>query len=208
MSRKTWIKLKRGLLDPKHRDRIGIRIWLYLYILDRANWDEGAVLTWRDRDVADDLEMPIDTVRQQRRQLEAAGYLQSEHKRDHLRLLVCKWVNPREYSGQVYNPPGLAVPEDSQSLQSSPLWSDEGDNQSGNQGDNQSGYQSGELSPPLIGITRHTSQTTDQVVGLPRPTNSDGFVICPRCGILVNPLTLEMSCEGTHFTRVHAKVQR
>jgi hypothetical protein len=40
---------------------------------------------------------------------------------------------------------------------------------------------------------------------LPSP---DGFVVCPRCGNLVNPLTLDMSCEGTHFTRVHAKVQR
>ena len=162
MARKTWIKLKRGLLAPKHREAIGIRIWLYLFILDRANWEEGAVLTWRDQDAAEELEMPIDTVRQQRRQLEVAGYIRTEHQGDHLRLIVCKWVNPREYSGQVYNPPSVAVAEEGKSLQNPPLSENEGGDQGGNESGHESGYESGELCRPLKGITDHSSHITGQ----------------------------------------------
>jgi len=161
MARKTWIKLKRGLLAPKHREAIGIRVWLYLFILDRANWEEGAVLTWRDQDASEELEMPIDTVRQQRRQLEVAGYIRTEHQGDHLRLVVCKWVNPREYSGQVYNPPSVAVPEEGESLQNPPLLENEGGDKGGNKSGHESGYKSGELSPPLKGITDHSPQITE-----------------------------------------------
>ena len=55
-------------MEPKHRDKLGIRIWLYLYILDQADWDTGEVLEWRDGDAADGLQMPKRTVRQQRQQ--------------------------------------------------------------------------------------------------------------------------------------------
>lgn len=202
MARKTWIKLKRGLLDPKHREAIGIRIWLYLFILDRANWEEGAVLTWRDQDAAEDLEMPIDTIRQQRRQLEAAGYILTEHQGDHLRLIVCKWVNPREYSGQVYNPPSVAVPKEGESLQNLPLLENESGDESGNESGHESGYKSGELSPPLKGITDHSPQITGQAGPHgPALEGHPGFLQCPRCHEWVNPASLQMRCEGAHYVR-------
>ncbi len=163
MARKTWIKLKRGILDPKHREAIGIRIWLYLYILDKANWEEGAVITWRDQDAAEELEMPIYTIREQRRQLEASGYVKTEHRSDHLRLTVSKWVNPREYSGQVYNPPHVAVPDEPKSGESSPLSTEGGGGQSGDQGGGQSGDQGGQSSPPSYKesqVTGHRTQDT------------------------------------------------
>lgn len=113
MSRKTWIMLKRGLVvDPKHREALGIRIWLYLYILDRTNWAQGAVLEWRDRDAADEMEMPLTTLRKQRVELEVAGYIRCQRVGNKQRMTVPKWVNPREYSGEVYNPPDLAGDED------------------------------------------------------------------------------------------------
>ena len=43
MAEKTWIKLKRGILEKKHRDELGIRIWLYLYMLDIVDWDTGII---------------------------------------------------------------------------------------------------------------------------------------------------------------------
>ena len=66
--KKTWIKIKRGLLEPKHRDRLGIRVWLYLYILGNPEWTP--------RDVAIDLDMAIDLVKRQARELASMGYIE------------------------------------------------------------------------------------------------------------------------------------
>ncbi len=101
--KKTWIKLKRGLVEPKHRDKLGIRIWLYLYILDQADWGQGAVINWIDKNAADELGMPISTVRKQRRQLEEDKYISCLQKKDHQQIVIKNWTNPREYSGEVYN---------------------------------------------------------------------------------------------------------
>jgi len=73
--KKTWIKIKRGLLEPKHREMLGIRIWLYIYILDNADWDTGEIREWRDKDAADELQMPWRTLQRQRQQLENDGYI-------------------------------------------------------------------------------------------------------------------------------------
>jgi len=104
--KKTWIKLKRGLLEIKHRDRIGIRIWVYLFILDQADWVQGAVIEWTDQNAADELGMPISTIRKQRIRLEEDGYISCVLKGDHQIITVKNWTNPREYSGEIYNKEG------------------------------------------------------------------------------------------------------
>jgi hypothetical protein len=102
--RKTWVKVKRGLLlDPKHRMALGNRIWLYLYMLDKADWDTGKVIQWVDRAAADDMQMPLSTVRTQRREIEEAGYISCHQNKRSQTITIIKWVNPREYSGTVYN---------------------------------------------------------------------------------------------------------
>lgn len=106
--RRTWIKIKRGLLEPKHREKLGPAVWLYVYILDRADWEQGAVLEWKDKNAADEMEMEISTVRAHRQRLESEGYIRTEQKQYHLKLYVLKWTNPREYSGQIYNQQGIA----------------------------------------------------------------------------------------------------
>ena len=103
MAKKTWIKVKRGLLEPKHVERLGVRFPYYLYLLDRADWGEGAVLFYRDRDAADDLGIPITTIRKQRVILEKDKYISCLQKKDHQTITIKNWTNPREYSGQVYN---------------------------------------------------------------------------------------------------------
>ena len=50
MSKKTWIKVKRGLLAPKHRELLGVRFWLYMYLLDKTEWETGIVYGWKDKD--------------------------------------------------------------------------------------------------------------------------------------------------------------
>ncbi len=104
--KKTWIKIKRGLLEPKHRDRLGIRIWLYFYILDQTDWDTGTVLEWRDGDAADDLQMPKRTIRQQRQQLETDGYITCKLAGNKQIITIHNYTNPRKYDGEVINSKG------------------------------------------------------------------------------------------------------
>lgn len=106
MARRTWISVKRGLLEPKHRERIGAAIWVYMYILDRADWEQGAVLDWKDADAASELQMGLPTLRSHRRKLEDEGYIQTTQKQHGQKLAIMNYTNPREYSGKVYNAQG------------------------------------------------------------------------------------------------------
>ena len=116
--RRTWITVKRGLLEPKHREKIGQAFWLYLYILDRANWEQGAVLEWIDKNAAEELEMELNTLRSYRRRLMDEGYIRVEKKQHHQKLYINNWTNPREYSGKVYNPQSVEDTELSKDAQS------------------------------------------------------------------------------------------
>jgi hypothetical protein len=82
---------------------MGVKIWLYLYIIDRADWETGIVYGWKDKDEADDFGMSWRTLQQQRQELETDGYIactQRSHSQD---IVIHNWINPREYSGEIYN---------------------------------------------------------------------------------------------------------
>jgi len=104
--KKTWIKIKRGLLEPKHRERLGIRIWLYVYILDNADWDTGQIREWRDKDAADEMQMPMRTLAQQRQQLAYDGYITCEVAGNKQIITIHNYTNPRRYDGEVANQKG------------------------------------------------------------------------------------------------------
>ena len=101
--KRTWITVKRGILEPKHRAALGELIWLFIYILDLTNWEEGVIYDWLDRGAAEEMEMSIATLRDQRRKLEKKGYISCEQKQHGIRIVVHNWTNPREYTGKVYN---------------------------------------------------------------------------------------------------------
>ena len=101
--KKTWIKIKRGLLEPKHRDRLGIRIWLYVYILDKVDWETGMIFGWKDKDEAEDMGMQWRTLQKQRQELEELGYITCTRRRYSQDITVHNWTNPREYTGEEYN---------------------------------------------------------------------------------------------------------
>ena len=105
MKRKTWIKNKRGLLDPKHQTAIGEAIWLYLYLIDMADWFTGVVSNYTDGQAADDLGIPQPTIRKQRYRLQNAKYIDSAKSRHKQYVMIGKWTNPRKYDGQVINDP-------------------------------------------------------------------------------------------------------
>ena len=69
--KKQWISVKCGLSrDPKHRQAMGECVWLFLHILDVTDWESGKVIEWKDEDAAEEMSMPIRTLREQRRKLD------------------------------------------------------------------------------------------------------------------------------------------
>jgi hypothetical protein len=96
MPEKTFIKLKRGLLDPKHRQKIGPRIWLLLYMIDRADWETGKITDWRDKEAAKDLDMKLRTVRDQRQKLESDDYVSSVQSYQVQTITINNWIDPSE----------------------------------------------------------------------------------------------------------------
>lgn len=104
MAKKHWIYIKRGLSeDPKHRERMGNRIWLFLHIIDRADWESGIVHDWKDKQEADDMGISWRTLQRQRQELEDLGYITASQNSNHQEIIIHNWINPRNYSGDVLN---------------------------------------------------------------------------------------------------------
>ena len=108
MAKKHWIYIKRGLSeDPKHRTAMGECIWLYMHIIDRADWEKGIVYDWKDEAEAADMSMPLRTLREQRRKLDDLGYISCVQLKHNQNIIIKRWINPREYSGKVLNTDGI-----------------------------------------------------------------------------------------------------
>ena len=101
--KRTWITVKRGILEPKHRFALGELIYLFLYILDITGWESGTIEEWSDKGVAEEMSMPLSTLRYQRNKLERLGYISVEQKQHGIRVILHNWTNPKEYTGKVYN---------------------------------------------------------------------------------------------------------
>jgi len=132
MAKKTYIVLKRGILDKQHIFRINNAVWLFLYMLDIVGWDEGIIYEWKDKDAAEELGFSISTIRNQRRQLDELDYITCTQMPHCLQIKIKNWTNPREYSGKVYNKKNQG---DSQGSNILTPTIEEGINQGDSQGD-------------------------------------------------------------------------
>lgn len=102
--KKKWISVKCGLSrDPKHRQAMGESIWLFLHLLDVADWESGIVREWKDEAGAEEMSMQVRTLREHRRKLDELGYITCQQKQYGQDIIIHNWTNPREYSGEVYN---------------------------------------------------------------------------------------------------------
>lgn len=108
--RKTWIKVKRGILEPKHRIELGIRVWLYLHILDRADWETGTILEWIDGSEAEVMSISINTLRKQRKQLQESGYITAVKGKHSQTIIIHNWTDPRKYDGLEINKSSQNLP--------------------------------------------------------------------------------------------------
>jgi hypothetical protein len=131
MAKKHWIYIKRGLSeDPKHRAQMGECVWLYMHIIDRADWETGIAYDWKDSQEAAEMGMPVDTLCRQRQKLDEMRYVHCEQKQHGQDIYIYEWRNPREYDTEVKNPR-------SQGSHEQPPSTVQGDNQGSNQGSNQ-----------------------------------------------------------------------
>lgn len=102
--KKQWISVKCGLSrDPKHRQAMGESIWLFLHILDVTSWEDGIAHDWKDEAAAEEMGMPVRTLREHRRRLDELGYITCKQKQYTQDIIVHNWTNPREYGGHKYN---------------------------------------------------------------------------------------------------------
>lgn len=107
MAKKNWIYVKRGLSEnPKHRAQMGESIWLFLHIVDRADWETGVAYDWKDEQEAADMGMSVRTLREQRRKLDELNYISCKQKQYGQDIFIKNWINPRDYSGNVLNQSG------------------------------------------------------------------------------------------------------
>ena len=103
MTKKTWIKVKCGILEPKHIAKLGQAWYLYLYILDNANWDTGIISEWKDEYGVQDLGKPLGMIREHRKQLIKEGYISCTKNQHSQTVTIHNWTNPRTYDGIVQN---------------------------------------------------------------------------------------------------------
>jgi DnaD/phage-associated family protein len=102
--KKQWISIKCGLSrDPKHRRAMANSIWLFMHMLDLADWDTGTIVDWRDEAEAEEMGMELRTLREQRRELDQQGYITCKQKQRGQSIVIHNWTNPREYTGEIYN---------------------------------------------------------------------------------------------------------
>lgn len=84
---------------------MGNRIWLYLHILDRADWETGIVYDWRDEHEAEDMAANWRTIQKQRQELEEMDYIVcSQVGGRGQQITVLNWSNPKSYGGEIINP--------------------------------------------------------------------------------------------------------
>lgn len=103
MTKKTWIKVKCGILEPKHIVALGQAWYLYLYMLDIANWETGTIPEWKDEYAAQDLGKQTSMIREHRKHLANEGYISFQKKQYCQLITIHNWTNPRRYDGVVQN---------------------------------------------------------------------------------------------------------
>lgn len=99
--KKTWIKVKRGILDPKHVRSVGPALWVFELMIDAADWETGIVRGWTDKQAAEDFGIKQSTVRDWRQRLVKYEYITCKQVGRALDIQIHNWTNPREYAGEV-----------------------------------------------------------------------------------------------------------
>lgn len=107
MTERTWIKIHNGLTnDAGHRVRMGNRIWYFMWLVDHADWESGIVPDHTDKWAADEMNMKIRTIEDQRQSLEQDNYILCERQFQKHNIRIMRWRNPRAVNARQINIPG------------------------------------------------------------------------------------------------------
>lgn len=74
--------------NPIHRKKMGQAVWLYLWIIDKADPETGLVPNYSDEMAAKAMGCPLSTARKYRAMLEKHEYIRSPFKRDGLVYII------------------------------------------------------------------------------------------------------------------------
>lgn len=103
----TWIKIHTGLTNDKvHRERMGIRVWLFMWLVDHADWSSGVVYDYTDRWAGDEMGLSSRTIEDQRQTLERDGYIQCYQAFQCQFIRIMRWRDPRQVNPSQINIPG------------------------------------------------------------------------------------------------------
>ena len=91
---KTFIKVKRGIISPEHYEAIGPAVWLFLYLIDRADFDSGTMYGYTDDQAAEDIGSKKRTIRSWRIKLQDGGYIDWIKKPYSINVTISIWDNP------------------------------------------------------------------------------------------------------------------
>jgi hypothetical protein len=101
----TWIKVHSNILEPKHQKAIGERIWLFLYLIDNADWKTGIVPEYTDADAARDLGRSKRTIERWRSDLIKGGYIACKQIQHGQEVTINRWRNPQHVNSEPINIP-------------------------------------------------------------------------------------------------------
>lgn len=96
MARKTFIKVRRGILDAQHTEKLGAAWYLFFYMLDQADWETGIISGWKDQFAADDLQKPLSQIRFHRQHLEKEKYIICTKRQHDQIITINRWKDPRK----------------------------------------------------------------------------------------------------------------
>jgi hypothetical protein len=91
MSTGTFVKVPRAFLRGKECKAIGAAWALYLLMFLKADWDDGEIRGWVDRDAAEELGESLHTVRKWRTRLESLELITCVKHSHDLTIRVTRW---------------------------------------------------------------------------------------------------------------------
>ena len=86
-----WFHIWSGLItDEKHEKKLGISVWLYLWLLSKVDREKGELLITHGT-IAKDRKCKVASVRWRLNVLKSAGYITTKDLGNCTRITITKW---------------------------------------------------------------------------------------------------------------------
>lgn len=89
-SSKFWFHVWSGVLTPEHQKRLGLAVWLYLFLLSKVDRGTGEIFITRTQ-ICKEMECSIYQVKWRMAILRAQGYVTSKNVGNCTHIKITKW---------------------------------------------------------------------------------------------------------------------